>query len=183
MQLPPFLLTSTTGEDVTFPTGGATLICFVKEDCPTCNTAMPVIDAWHRGYGKGVSVLVPGQTEAGNQKLIETHGLAVPVLDDSTLKVSFAYDIETVPTLVLADGDGQELSRLEGFVKEDWQALDARLADLAGTASAAVDWSELPDWRPGCGSLSVDPLIADRLRAGSGKQPVARPEDRDCRRR
>jgi hypothetical protein len=172
MQLPAFLLTSTEGDDVSFPSGGAALICFVKEDCPTCNTAMPVIDAWHRGYGGSVNVLVPGQTEAGNRTLIETHALAVPVLDDSTLKVSFAYEVEIVPTLILADGEGREVTRLEGFVKEDWQAVDAQLAELAGSAPADVDWSALPDWRPGCGSLSVDPLIADRLRAEAENSPL-----------
>jgi hypothetical protein len=30
----------------------------------------------------------------------------------------------------------------------------------------------MPDWRPGCGSLSVDPLIADRLRAEAENSPL-----------
>jgi hypothetical protein len=98
--------------------------------------------------------------------------LPFALLDDSTLKVSFATDIDTVPTLFLADADGTTRDALVGFVREEWQSLATELAAKYAIAEPATDWSSLPAWRPGCGSLSVDPLIADKLRAESENSPL-----------
>ena len=162
--LPAFSLADSNGKDVNFPRDAPTLICFVKEDCPTCKTVMPLLDALFRS---DTNVLLIGQTLEGNRKLIEEFELDSPILDDSKLKVSFAYDIETVPSLIWTDGHGHQIERQEGFVKADW----ATLLNQFG-AQADVDWDALPDWRPGCGSLSVDPLIADRLRAEAENSPL-----------
>ena len=35
-----------------------------------------------------------------------------------------------------------------------------------------IDWDGLPEWLPGCGSLSVDPLHYDRLLAESTNSPI-----------
>ena len=50
-QLPAFLLEDAAGRAVSFPSGRATLICFVKEDCPTCGLVVPLLEAFHRAYG------------------------------------------------------------------------------------------------------------------------------------
>jgi hypothetical protein len=171
-QLPAFLLEDADGRPTSFPAGRPALICFVKEDCPTCNEIVPLLEAFHRAFGARIDVLVPGQTQEGNRLLVERHGLTVPVLDDSRLKVSFAYDIDTVPTLFLADGEGRESAMLVGFVRDEWEALASRLAAQTGLAAPAIDWPALPAWRPGCGSKSVDPLIADRLRAEAENSPL-----------
>ena len=165
--LPPFSLADLSGKDFAFPLPQArpTVLCFVKEDCPTCNLVMPLLQALHAS--SDVTVLAPGQTAEGNRVLAERHNLALPLLDDSTLKVSFAYDVETVPLVLLADRDGRELDRLVGFDKGEWQAFFARHA-----SKAVVDWDALPAWRPGCGSLTQDPLIAERLRAASENSPL-----------
>ena len=162
--LPAFSLEDSQGKDTSFPGGEQTLICFIKEDCPTCKTAMPLLEALHKC---GVRINLVGQTLSGNNKLIEEFNLTAPILDDSKLKVSFAYDIETVPTLIWADSEGKQLEKQEGFVKADWQALIEGLG-----ANPDVNWESLPDWRPGCGSLSVDPVIADRLRAEAENSPL-----------
>ena len=171
--LPPFSLADMNGTQHAFPVGSAgpaaeqrpTLLCFVKEDCPTCNLAMPLLQALHDSGD--VTVLAPGQTADGNRTLIERHGLTLPLLDDSILKVSFAYDVETVPLVLLADADGGEIDRLIGFDRAEWQAFFERHAP-----NAAVDWPQLPKWRPGCGSLTQDPIIAERLRAESENSPL-----------
>jgi hypothetical protein len=170
--LPAFSLRDDRGADRAFPSGRAALICFVKEDCPTCNVVMPVLDAFQRAFGDNLDVLVAGQTDTGNTLLRDRHGLAWPLLDDSKLKVSFAYDIETVPTLILADADGRALRRTEGFVRDEWQELAAAAASVAAASAPTIDWSALPAWRPGCGSRSVDPTIADRLRAEAENSPL-----------
>ena len=180
-ELPPFMLQDAAGRGVSFPSGRRSLVCFVKEDCPTCNEVMPILDAWHRAFGASVELLVVGQTTAGNALLAERHALAVPIFDDSTLKVSFAWDIDTVPTLFVTDSQGQSQRTLVGFVRDEWQALSDELQAIkapehaesaAAQALHSLNWSAMPAWRPGCGSLSVDPLIADRLRAEAENSPL-----------
>jgi hypothetical protein len=165
--LPPFTLNDATGNAWEFPTEQTTLLCFVKEDCPTCNTVMPLLEQIHRASDDGLTVLAAGQTSAGNAVLQEQHALTVPLLDDASLKVSFTYRIDIVPTLILADSSGQELQRLQGFVKSEWQQMvdDLALAD-------SIPWEPYPDWRPGCGSLSADPIIATRLQAELENSPL-----------
>lgn len=170
--LPEFKLSDATGQERSFPTGGPTLICFVKEDCPTCNLVMPVLDAFHRAWGDKADILVLGQTKDGNATLAEKHGLAVPILDESACKTSFAYDIETVPTVIWADGEGAPGTKLIGFVREEWQDLEKEIEKQLDVHSSGALWDDLPEWRPGCGSKSVDPVVGDRLRAEADNSPL-----------
>lgn len=165
MILPPFLLTDQTGSDHSFPDGQSTFICFVKEDCPTCNLVLPLIERVHtEGSCK---VLIPGQTQDGNRLLIDRHSLTTPVLDDSILKVSFAYELDVVPHCFIADTNGAKVTELIGFQRDEWKATFA-----THFPDVAIDWEELPEWRPGCGSLTQDPLISERLRAESENSPL-----------
>src|SRR6476646_10864241 len=98
--------------------------------------AFSLLDAFHRSYGASLDVLIVGQTQDGNATLIDRHGLTCPMLDDSRLKVSFAYDIDMVPSVFVADADGHQISRIEGFDRAEWQALDSELAAMAGAGAA-----------------------------------------------
>src|ERR1700683_2937957 len=113
--LPHFTLDTLAGEPQGFPSSRPTLLCFVKEDCPTCVLSMPLIESAYRAFSDRIDVLPIGQGRPGNAVLVEHFRLTVPMLDDSTLKVSIKYDIETVPTLILADEAGRELRRFIGF--------------------------------------------------------------------
>ncbi|MCY3818039.1 MAG: TlpA family protein disulfide reductase [Gammaproteobacteria bacterium] len=126
---------------------------------------LPLIEALHGQAG--LDVLVAGQTAEGNAVLARRHAMSAPVLDDSDLSVSFAYAVETVPLLIVADAEGVEADRLVGFDKAEWRAFFERHAE-----DAAVDWDAYPDWRPGCGSLTQDPIISERLRAASENSPL-----------
>ncbi len=170
--LPAFSLRDQSGQDRSFPSGRPALIAMVKEDCPTCGIVMPLLEAFHRAYGDALDVLVVGQTAQGNTVLIDRYDVTCAVLDDSRLKVSFAYDIDMVPAVFVSDADGRELRRLQGFDRAEWLALAGMLAEIAATTSAPIDWQSLPPWRPGCGSLSVDPRYADRLRAEAENSPL-----------
>ena len=169
----PFSLSDDQGGDQSFPGSRPALICFVKEDCPTCNTVMPVLQQFYDHYQGQLDFLVVGQDQKGNELLIKNHSLTVPILDDSALKVSFAYELDIVPTLMLTNAAGDTQLRREGFVREDWQQLPNKISEVVeGSTPPDVDWTALPEWRPGCGSLSVDPLIADRLRAEAENSPL-----------
>src|SRR5713101_8713568 len=163
--LPAFELRDAHGIARSFPSARAALLCFVKEDCPTCGLTMGLIEAAHKSFGASIEVWAIGQDAEGNAKLVERHRLTVPMLDDSALKVSFAYGLDTVPTIILADSRGAELRRFVGFGRDDWRAVFTELARMSGAESPSIDWKSYPESRPGCGSKSVEPGIAERLEA------------------
>ncbi len=170
--LPRFTLKDSAGEQRTFPTGRHSLLAFVKEDCPTCVLSMPVIEAARRAYGDALDVWIIGQESEGNDRLEQQFGLDDPILDDSALKVSFAFDLDTVPAIILANANGNELRNFVGFPKADWLDLFRELSSLTGITAPAVDWQSYPELRPGCGSRSVEPEIADRLAAEAENSPL-----------
>ena len=165
--LPAFELHDARGTTRSFPSARTALLCFVKEDCPTCGLTMPLIEAAHRAFGASIDVWAIGQDGEGNAKLVERHALTVPMLDDSALKVSFEYGLDTVPTIILADAHGHEQRRFVGFGRDDWREMFAELARQSGLPPPAVDWDSYPESRPGCGSKSVEPGIAERLEANA----------------
>jgi hypothetical protein len=171
--LPSFSLRDSAASSRVFPSGRHVLLCFVKEDCPTCILTLPLIETAHRASGDAADIWAVSQDDArGRATLIERGGLTLPVLDDSALGVSFAFDLDTVPTIILADHDGRELRRVVGFGRADWQALIAELSRITGLPAPDVDWSPYPELRPGCGSKSVEPGIAERLAADAAGSPL-----------
>jgi len=52
-QPPAFLLEDGQGEQHAFPGSKPAFVCFVKEDCPTCNDVMPLIEAAWGGLREG----------------------------------------------------------------------------------------------------------------------------------
>ena len=171
-QCPPFLLADAQGVDHSFPASKPGLVCFVKEDCPTCREVLPVLAGLHRAYAAHIDFFVAGQTTQGNAQLEADFDPPFPILDDSSLKVSFAYDIDTVPSLFFSDAQGRFEHGLVGFAREEWRQFSGLMAERFAVPASDLDWSLLPEWRPGCGSLSVDPAIADRLRAEAENSPL-----------
>ena len=62
-----------------------------------------------------------------------------------------------MPTLIFR-ANGVETKRTFGWLRSEWRELTG-IADLG---------AELPEFRPGCGSMSVDPDIVDKLRVRYG---------------
>jgi hypothetical protein len=167
-----FTLADLTGAVLAFPTRRIALLCFVKQDCPTCVLSAPLITAAHRAFGAHAEVWAIAQDADGGRAFAAQHVPGVPVLDDAALRVSFAAALDIVPTIVLADSTGHELRKFVGFGKEDWQALFADLSARTGAAPPAIDWNAYPASRPGCGSKSVEPGIAERLAAEATGSPL-----------
>ncbi len=172
MSVPSFSLRDSEGEDRTFPGERPALLCFVHRDCPTCLLSLPVIEAAHAGFGSRMDVWVIAQDQDGGAKLREEHTLSVPVLDDSELEVSFASEIETVPTVIEFGPGGREGRRLVGFSTTDWKRLFSDAAAATQLEAEEPDWSSFPELRPGCGSRSVEPGIVERLQARSEGSPL-----------
>ena len=170
-QQPAFALKDLSGQEHCFPGKRPSIICFVKEDCETCNTAAPVLAALHDAFDGVMDVVLIGQSGAENEVFAKRHGLRAPMLDDADYKTSFQWDFEAVPALYWCDEAGQVTRSFEGFIRTDWEQLNADLSVVTGAAKAQVNWENLPAWRPGCGSKHLEPGIHDRLMAeveGSG---------------
>lgn len=120
------------------------LVAVVKRDCPTCGLVAPVLGEL---AARGRSVTVYTQDDPGFPPTV------APRIDDRELTVSWHHRIETVPTLLRIE-NGVEIARTEGWSRSAWEA-------LAGVSPLGAG---LPPFRPGCGSLSVDPVRADQLR-------------------
>ena len=168
-ELLPFALNTVNADKsddklVSFPTSRPGALLFIKEDCPTCREILPLLEALQAWLAPAVDLHVLGQTEAGNQLLADRFH---PLLDDSGLKVAFAHDIDTVPTLLAED-----TAPLVGFVRSEWQAWVEEMAAAHDLQPLSYAWDELPEWRPGCGSLSADPTHAARLQAESENSPL-----------
>lgn len=168
----PFDLADFAGGRRQFPSGRASLITFVKEDCHTCNLASPVLEAFHKAWGEAADVWMLSQTAEGAEILKNRHGLTLPILDESGLKTSLAWGFDIVPAVYWIGEDGTVRRQLEGFVKQEWQELAEHVEADLGATPADVPWADLPDWRPGCGSKHLDPEIHDKLLAEAEGSPI-----------
>lgn len=115
----------------------------VKRECATCVMVVPVIARLARELP---SLTVYTQDDP-------TFPEGVVSISDLDLAASWHADIDTVPTLIFRE-NGVETKRTFGWQRSEWRELTG-IADLGG---------ELPEFRPGCGSMSVDPDIVDKLR-------------------
>ena len=133
------------------------MVAIVRRDCPTCALIVPVLGQL-RAAGKPLTIYTQDDSAF-------PPGLG-PV-DDSSLAVSWHHAIETVPTL-LRIGSGKEEARTVGWSRAEWEAFTG----VVGLGPS------LPEHRPGCGSLSVDPERADALavRFSGGKLKSRRVE-------
>jgi hypothetical protein len=119
------------------------LVAVVKRDCPTCVLVAPLFAE----IAKQTALTVYTQDDLGFPE-------GVAPIDDTGLEMSYHHEIEAVPTLLRVEG-GKERARVVGWQRGEWQ----EITGIAGLGS------DLREWQPGCGSLSVAPDIAPRLRA------------------
>ena len=123
-------------------------VAFVKRDCPTCELVAPVLAQ----LADRVSLTVYTQDDPSFPE-------GVIAVDDTSLETSWRNDIEAVPTLIRVGEKGVEAERALGWHREEWE----KLTGVSGLGMGLRDALDLPDYRPGCGSLSVDPNLAEEL--------------------
>lgn len=129
------------------------LVAVVKRACPTCTLVAPVLASLADG----------GRLVVASQDDPEFPGGVGGVRDDRDLALSWRLGIRTVPTLIRFDG-GRESGRTEGWDRAAWEAL----AGVGGLGPG------LPAFRPGCGSRSLEPGVAEALEARFGTRLRAR---------
>ena len=164
--LPAFSLADMAGEDWAFPTGAPSLVCFVKEDCPTCNLVMPLLQSARRCRRCGAAC-------GGTDRRWQPHAHREPRARHAAAR---RLDAQGVVRLRRRDGaPGAAGERRRRRRSTGWSALtetSGRRSSRAIFPMPKVDWDALPKWRPGCGSLTQDPVIAERLRAESENSPL-----------
>ena len=114
----------------------------VKRDCETCQMVGPVL----ADLKATLPVTLYSQDDPGFPE--ETGGAR----DDRGLEESWRRKIEVVPTVIRIE-DGIEIERTQGWDRAEWRRITGNNALGAG----------LPDFRPGCGSRSVEPGMPERL--------------------
>ena len=137
------------------------LIVVAKRDCPTCQLIEPLLADIDREAGPLTVYSQDDPTFADGVSGAQ---------HDATLEHSFRLNIEFVPTLIRVE-HGQEVERTYGWHRGDW----ARLTGMSGLGE------ELPPMRPGCGSKTLEPGIAEKLEVQFGDtQLSARSIDTDA---
>jgi hypothetical protein len=134
---------------MTLPQDG--LVVVVKRDCPTCQLVVPVC----RQLAAAGALTVYTQDDPAFPDDLPS------VVDDSALEASWRLDVETVPTLLRFAG-GREAGRAVGWHRGEWES-------VSGIKGLGPD---LPGERPGCGSMSVDPGMAEVLEVRYGTPPM-----------
>src|ERR1700756_4924400 len=95
--------------------GKRTLLVFFETDCPTCQLALPYLNALSADM---VQVIALSQDdEQSTAKFVQQMGIDYPVELDRGLKFSRAFDPQSVPTLYLLDENGAITRTLSGFDK------------------------------------------------------------------
>ncbi len=123
------------------------LIVVAKADCPTCRLVEPLL----------AELLLAGPLTVYVQDSADYATDLPGACYDKSLEHSFRLGVEFVPTLIRVES-GQEVERTYGWHKEDWRAISA-IAALG---------DDLPVMRPGCGSKTLEPGIAEELELAFG---------------
>lgn len=118
------------------------LIAVVKRDCPTCVLVAPVL---RQLAGQAGALSIWSQDDP-----LFPEGLKV--VDERELERSFHLKIEIVPTLIRIQG-GRETARAVGWNKAEWRG-------VSGVTSLG---ESLPENRPGCGAINIEPEHEARL--------------------
>lgn len=129
------------------------LIAVVKRDCPTCELIAPVLCVLSEA-GRPIAVYSQDDPKFPDN--------FADVYDDGELEASYNLDVIIVPTLLKMEG-GKETARAVGWNREEWQT-------LTGDRKLGAD---LPENRPGCGSLTEEPDAQYRLLARYGNTGLA----------
>jgi len=109
------------------------LLAFFKTSCPVCRLTWPYLQRLHEAYGgKSVRIVGVSQNDAASSRAYyASHGAATfdLLLDlEPTFVASNAFDVESVPLIVLLAADGTIEDTFAGWSKKRMEALGARFA-------------------------------------------------------
>ncbi|HEX5434057.1 MAG TPA: TlpA disulfide reductase family protein, partial [Candidatus Angelobacter sp.] len=133
--------------------GNKALLVFFETDCPTCQLALPYVNALAKDRIQVIGI--SQDDEASTKSFVQQMGIRYPVEVDRGLKLSRTFDPQSVPTFYLLDENGVTTETLVGFDKAGLN----KMAQSLGHAPIAPANDSAPAWKPGCGSRHLEPEI------------------------
>jgi peroxiredoxin len=134
---------------------GPVLAAFYKVSCPVCQYTFPFIERLHKAYG-GKKITIVGISQDGRRDtaaFVKEYGVTFRnLLDDpSGYAVSNAYGLTNVPTLFLIGQDGQIEITSVGWVKQEVEDINRKLAAAQQTPLPPIfqPGDDVRDYRPG----------------------------------
>jgi peroxiredoxin len=134
---------------------GPVLVAFFKVSCPVCQYTFPYLERIYKSHGdKKVTVVGVAQNDQRDTaSFLKEYGVTFRTLleDPNDYSVSNAYGLTNVPTLFLIGQDGQiEISSV-GWVKQDVEDINRKLAAVQQTPPVAIfnPGEEVRDFRAG----------------------------------
>jgi peroxiredoxin len=134
---------------------GPVLAAFFKVSCPVCQYAFPYLERLYKAYGnqKITFVGISQDTARDTSAFLKEYGVTFPVLLDDlgTYAVSNAYGLTNVPSIFLIVPDGEIEITSVGWIKQEFEALNRRLAEMQKAPPAPVfrPREDVADFRAG----------------------------------
>ncbi|HET6933503.1 MAG TPA: TlpA disulfide reductase family protein [Candidatus Angelobacter sp.] len=142
--------------------GRRTLLVFFETDCPTCQLALPYLN--HLSANSIQVIGLSQDDETRTRQFVQQMQISYRVEVDYGLKLSRAYDPQSVPAIYLLDENGALEQSLVGFDKDGLNELAAKL----NHPPIAPEHDGAPAWKPGCSSRHLEPSTQDPGDADGG---------------
>jgi peroxiredoxin len=155
---PDFSLPALDGTRVTLQDAlkkGPVLVAFFKVSCPTCQYTFPYLERLHQAHGdRKITIIGISQNNAADTAaFVKEFGVTFPTLldDPSGYAVSNAYGLTNVPTLFLVRQDGMIEITSVGWVKNEVEDINRKLASIQQATPPAIfqPGEEVRDFRAG----------------------------------
>jgi len=134
---------------------GPVLAAFFKVSCPVCQYTFPYLERLHKAHGdQKITIVGISQDDKRNTvAFLKEYGVTFPTLLDNPngYPISNAYGLTNVPTWFLIGQDGEiEISSV-GWVKQEVEDLNRKLADMQKSPVPQVfkPGEEVRDFRAG----------------------------------
>jgi hypothetical protein len=155
--------------------GGAALLLFVNEDCPTSAMAMrrlgPLCRAWQEA-GLTAAAVFEDPLEVAVRVARRLGWAGRVASEDPPYGTSRAYGLVSVPTAVLIDRTGTVAGTVTGWDHAALVGLVGQAGALLGAGLATPDATD-PLLKPGCSSkAAIDPELAAAMSAPTGTDGI-----------
>ena len=129
-----------TGAGTVETRGKPAVLYFFKSTCPSCALSFPYIDRLDRAFSDdAVGVWGVSQEDLPTaHEFMDRCSVNLPLVDDSALDASTAFDIQNVPTLCLLDADGRVQDVVVGHDKAGLNRVGETLAGWTGRSADVI---------------------------------------------
>jgi peroxiredoxin len=130
---------------------GPLFVAFFKISCSVCQLAFPYLQRVADAY-PGMKIWGVSQNSADETlDFARQYGIRFPVLFDTDLSVTDAFDLVSVPSQYLVGADGVVQEFCGGWSKEFIDGVTRVAADASGVPFLSVigPTDSVPDWKPG----------------------------------